>query len=101
MILAQADGTAAGGGLGSLLFLVAMVAVFWLLFIRPQRKRMRQQQELQAAIATGDRVQTLGGIQGRVITVEEDAVLLEVESGKIRVSKRAISARLNGNIAES
>jgi preprotein translocase subunit YajC len=92
-ILAQTDG-AAGSGWSSLIFLGAMVAVFYFLILRPQRTRMRQQQNLQSELATGDRVQTIGGIQGRVLSIDNDTVVLEVESGRIRVVRRAIAARL-------
>lgn len=92
-ILAQTDGTG-GSGWSSLIFLGAMVAVFYFLILRPQRTRMRQQQNLQSELATGDRVQTIGGIQGRVLSIDNDTVVLEVESGRIRVVRRAIAARL-------
>lgn len=95
LILAQAE-TTTGSGLGSILFLVAMVAVFWLLFIRPQRKRMREQQELQAVLQNGDQVQTIGGIHGRIVKVDDDSVVIELESGRMRVAKKAIAARLSG-----
>lgn len=98
--LAQEGTEAAGGGLTSLLFLAAMVVIFWLLFIRPQRKRMRQQQELQEAIAVGDRIQTVGGIQGVVVSVDDDTVLVDLESGQVRLAKKAVSSRLNGSSAE-
>lgn len=94
IILAQAE-TTTGGGFTSIAFLVVMVAVFWLLFIRPQRRRMKQQQSLQASIETGDVVQTIGGIHGRVVAVLDDGVVLEIESGRMKVAKRAIASKVN------
>lgn len=91
-LLAQTNG--GGSGWSSLVFLGAMVAVFYFLILRPQRTRMRQQQSLQSELARGDRVQTIGGIQGRVVEIDSDSVVLEVESGRIRVVRRAIAARL-------
>jgi len=93
MIFAQAEAT--GGGLGSLLFLVVMVAVFWLLFIRPQRRRMKQQQELQSSLQVGDTIQTIGGIFGRILHVGEDGITVEVESGRLKVTKKAIASKVN------
>lgn len=80
--------------MGSILFLVVMVAVFWLLFIRPQRRRMREQQEIQSALKSGDVVQTIGGIRGRVVAVDDDSVVIELESGRMRIARKAIAARL-------
>jgi preprotein translocase subunit YajC len=88
--------TAAPGssGYSSLIFLVVMVAVFYLLILRPQRKRMRAQQELTSTLQLGDRVQTIGGIQGVIRALDDDAVVIEVEQGRLRVVRRAIANRV-------
>ena len=71
-----------------------MLAVFYFLILRPQRARMRAQQSLSASLAVGDRVQTIGGIQGVVRTLDDDTAVIEVEQGRIRVARRAISSKL-------
>lgn len=71
-----------------------MVAVFYVLILRPQRKRMRAQQELTAALSLGDKVQTIGGIQGVIRALDDDAVVIEVEQGRMRVVRRAIASRI-------
>jgi preprotein translocase subunit YajC len=88
--------TAAPGssGYSSLIFLGVMVAVFYLLILRPQRKRMRAQQELTSTLQLGDRVQTIGGIQGVIRALDDDAVVIEVEQGRLRVVRRAIANRV-------
>ncbi len=60
-----------------------------------QRRRMRKQQGFQESIEVGDRVQTIGGIQGRVISSDDSSVVLEVESGKIRFARRALATKLS------
>jgi preprotein translocase subunit YajC len=42
----------------------------------------------------GDRVQTIGGIQGVVRALDDDAVVIEVEQGRLRVVRRAIANRV-------
>ncbi len=84
----------ASSGLSSLIFLGVMVAVFYLLILRPQRKRMRAQQELTSTLQLGDRVQTIGGIQGVIRALDDDAVVIEVEQGRLRVVRRAIANRV-------
>ncbi|HEX6221140.1 MAG TPA: preprotein translocase subunit YajC [Acidimicrobiia bacterium] len=90
VVFAQ-EGTSA---LPSLLFLALMVGVFYFLIIRPQRKRSQQQKELAGSLQVGDEVRTIGGIHGRVLSVDDESAVLQVEDGQIRVTKRAIGARV-------
>lgn len=91
VVFAQ-EGAAGGGGL-SLILLVVMVAVFWFFIIRPQRKRAQAQQKLAESLEIGDRIQTVGGIKGVVVTLDGDDVVLGVEEGRIRVTRRAVASR--------
>jgi preprotein translocase subunit YajC len=90
-VLAQEE--TGGGGTTTLIFLGLMIAVFYFFIIRPQRQRQKAQQELSASLEIGDDVRTIGGIHGRILTIDEDSVLLEVEQGQIRVARRAVGAR--------
>ena len=99
MIIAQTD--AAAGGTSSLLFLAVMFAIFYFLFIRPQRRRAKEQQALQSEIVPGDDVQTIGGIRGRVVSAEEEMLLIEIAEGRMWVARRAISGRLNEPASDS
>jgi preprotein translocase subunit YajC len=89
LVLAQ-ETTSTGG---SSIFLLLMLGAFVVLFILPQRKRKKQIESLQNALALGDEVQTIGGIMGRVVSLEEDSVVVEVESGRLRFARRAIASR--------
>ena len=93
VIFAQTDAPA-GSGTSSLIFLAVMFAIFYFLFIRPQRKRARQQQELQSEISVGDQVQTIGGIHGRVVSADDDTLVIDIESGRMRIARRAVSGRV-------
>lgn len=83
-----------GAGYSSLIFLALLIGVFYLLIIRPQRKRTRAQQELAESLQLGDEVRTIGGIHGVVTALHEDSVVLRLEEGLIRISRRAIGARV-------
>lgn len=83
-----------GSALPSLLFLALMVGVFYFLIIRPQRRRTQAQRNLAESLQVGDEVRTIGGIHGRVASMTEDSVVLKVEDGQIRFSKRAIGSRV-------
>lgn len=90
-VLAQ---EAAAAGSTSWILLVVMVAVFWLFIIRPQRTRVKKQQELASSLDIGDNVQTIGGIRGRVTALDGDEVILAIEQGQIRVVRRAIANKV-------
>lgn len=92
VLLAQ-DSGGGGSALPSLIFLALMVGVFYLLIIRPQRKRAAAQKELASSLEVGSEVRTIGGIHGTVVSMDDDSVVLKVEDGQIRISKRAIGAR--------
>ena len=73
--------------LGLILPLVLFVGIFYFLILRPQRQRMKQQQELMANIGLGDEVRTIGGIVGRIVSMDDENVVLEVEEGRIKFSR--------------
>lgn len=75
----------------SLIPLAILLVAFYLLVVRPARTRQRAALELQAALAPGSEVMTGSGIYGRVTSVDDDVVGLEVAPGvAIRVAKPAI-----------
>lgn len=89
---AQAAGAPSGGGLGQILILVVFVAIFYFMLIRPQQKRMKEQQAMLAKLANGDEVVTSGGILGRITEVGDSFVTLEVAAGvRIHVQRSQIS----------
>lgn len=90
VLLAQ---EATGSGLPSLIFLAAMIGIFYFLIIRPQRNRAKAQRELSQSLQLGDEVRTVGGIHGTVVSLDDDSVVLRLEEGRLRVSKRAIGSR--------
>ena len=83
-----ADGAAATGaaaaGTGSLIstvvMMVAMVAIFYFLLIRPQRKKDKQVKNMLAALKVGDRICTIGGLYGTIAGLKDDTVTLTMGS---------------------
>lgn len=64
-------------GIG-LIYLVVLVAAFYLLIIRPQMQRGKQMRELMASLALGDRVVTIGGLHGTIVEMDDSRVTLRV-----------------------
>lgn len=91
------EGESEQGGLGSIamiIFMVLILVVMYFIMVRPQRKRLKEHQELTAQLRNGDKVITTAGIYGEIQSVGEDSVVLKVESGAtIRVSKGSIATK--------
>jgi preprotein translocase subunit YajC len=93
---AQAGGVGGGQGIMSALMLpVVLLVVFYFLLIRPQNKRAKEQREMLSKIAEGDEVATAGGILGKVVSVGEQFLTLEVASGvSIKLQKHQVTQLL-------
>jgi preprotein translocase subunit YajC len=93
----------AEGAMGQILLLVAMFAVFYLLLIRPQQKRMKEHKARISAIRRGDTVVTGGGIIGKVVKVEsaEEIVVEIADNTRVRlVSSTIADVRTKGEPAK-
>ena len=75
-----------------LLLLVGIVIVFYFFMIRPQQKKAKEQRKFLENITKGDSVVTAGGIHGKVVSVEADVVVIDIDRGtKITINKGSIS----------
>lgn len=79
--------------LGSLLPLIVLAAAFYLLIIRPQQRRQKEHRALMESLAIGDRVVTIGGINGTVSRLDDDTIGLEVAPGVVIDVARSAVAR--------
>jgi len=88
-----AAGTA--GMLSSLLPLILMIAVFYFILIRPQKKKEKELKNMIAALKVGDEVATIGGIHGKIVRIKDDLFVLESGIGStksfITVDRGAVS----------
>lgn len=82
-----------------LLPFVFIFAVFYFLIIRPQSKRMRQHDDFLKALKRGDEVVTSSGIIGRVDSLTDQFVTLEVSDDvKIKILKKNIAASVSATL---
>ena len=70
----------AGDIVSMVVMMVAMVAVFYFLLIRPQRKKDKQVKNMLAALKPGDRICTIGGLYGTIAGLKDDTVTLTMGS---------------------
>jgi preprotein translocase subunit YajC len=65
----------------NILPLLLFFAIFYFLLIRPQQKRQRAIQQMQANLKKGDKVITIGGLHGIIDSVDEDKVVIRAGDG--------------------
>jgi preprotein translocase subunit YajC len=90
-ILAQAS--AGGGGiLGQVFLFGSIILIMYFFMIRPQQKKQKDTKKFIEEIKKGDDVVTIGGLHGKVYSVDGDTVQIELDRGlKVKIEKSAIS----------
>ena len=85
--LLESTGTNNGGAsfLPTILIFVAMIAIFYFLMIRPQKKQEKKDAEMRDALAVGDEVTTIGGIIGKVVSIKGETFVLETTRDKTHI----------------
>jgi preprotein translocase subunit YajC len=73
-------------------FIVAIIAVFYFLIIRPQKKRQKDQADLMSSLVPGAEIMTIGGLYGTIVSIDDDRVRIVVADGTEMVfAKNAIA----------
>ena len=88
-------------GFESLIFLGLLIAIFYFMLIRPQKRRVQAHKQLIESVEVGDEVVTIGGAHGIVRAIGDDDIRLEVAPGtEIRFIKSAIARRVTEELDE-
>ena len=82
---------AGGGGMQMMILFAVFVAFMYFVMIRPQMKKQKQEKNFQETLKIGSRVVTTSGMHGRISQIQEDGVIIETLSGKLKFEKAAIS----------
>ncbi len=87
--------------LGMIFPFVLMFGVVYFLMIRPQQKKMKEQQALLAALKTGDEVVTSSGLLGKISGIAEKVVTLDLGNNvKVKMLKSQVAQVVKGQINE-
>lgn len=93
LVLMAADSTSSASLTSSLIMFALIILIFYFLIYRPQKKRDKEAKAMLAAMKKGDKVVTIGGIHGTIVTVKDKTVVIKVDdSARIEFSKEAISS---------
>jgi preprotein translocase subunit YajC len=80
---------------------VGVLVVMYFFMIRPQQQKQKEQKNFVNNLKKGDSVVTIGGVHGRITSVEATTVVVEVDRGvKLTFEKSAISREASGKPAE-
>lgn len=87
-VMLQAQG---GGDLSFIFMMVAIFAIMYFFMIRPQNKKQKEMRNFRNAMKQGDRVTTAGGVHGKVRTIKDNTILLEIAEGvKVEIDKSMV-----------
>ena len=91
----EAQTNQVGSLVSTVVMIVAMVAVFYFMIIRPEGKRKKAASEMQNSLKVGDQITTIGGIVGTICAVKEQTVVMETGADRVRIefTKWAISSK--------
>ncbi len=84
--------------MSGLLMIIMLFVVMWLLMIRPQRKKAKEDAQMREQLKKGDRVVLAGGIYGKIHAVNDTTVEVDIANNTIvTVEKNFIQAVTSGN----
>ena len=92
------ENLAGAGGMSTIIMLVVMVAIFYFMMIRPENKRKKEAEQMRSSLKIGDRITTIGGIQGKVVNVADEKFVIETGADQVRIefAKWALSTNETG-----
>ena len=78
---------------GTILMILAMVAIFYFFLYKPQKKQEKQAAAMKSSLEVGDEITTIGGIIGEIVSIKDETCVIETskEKTKIRLLKSSIS----------
>ena len=90
----QAGSTPPGAGIASFMPFIILIFVFYFLLIRPQQKKAKDHTGMLEKLQKGDTVVTTGGIYGKVTSIKDDTVGIEIaDNVRIKIQKKAVQSR--------
>lgn len=94
LILATAPAAGGSSGLVTIAYIVFIVAMFYFLLIRPQRKQKKDRATMMGSLSVGDEIFTAGGILGTITRIKEHTIWLRIsEKCEIELLKSSIGGK--------
>ncbi len=79
----------------TIIMLVAMIAIFYFMLIRPENKRKKEAEQMRSSLQPGDVITTIGGIVGTICAVKDNTIVIETGADRVRIefTKWAVSSK--------
>lgn len=92
MILLQ--GQPGAGGASQMVMMLLIMGVFFIFMIWPQMRKQKKAKTHMESLVKGDKIVTTGGIHGKITTIGDTHFVIEMEEGKTKIEKTAVSMEL-------
>ncbi len=92
MILLQ--GQPGAGGASQMVMMLLIMGVFFVFMIWPQMRKQKKAKTYMESLAKGDKIVTTGGVHGKITSIGETHFVIEMEEGKAKIEKTAVSMEL-------
>lgn len=81
-----------------MLILLGMLAVMYLMLIRPQKKQEKKTNEMRNNLKVGDDIVTIGGFFGKIVKIKGEVLTIQIGADKVRadIAKWAVSKVVEG-----
>ena len=83
-----------------IVMLVALVAVFYFMIIRPENKKKKEAEELRNSLSKGDKITTIGGIVGTICSIKDDKIVIETSEDQVRMELQKWAVMTNDSAEE-
>ena len=82
------------GAMSTILMFVVIIGIFYFFMIRPENKRKKEAEQMRSAVKTGDKIITIGGVIGDIVTIKDNSIVIETSADRVRVefAKFAVSS---------
>lgn len=69
----------------TIFMLIAMIAIFYFMAIRPENKRKKEAETMRNELKVGDKISTIGGIVGTIVSLKDDKLVIETSLDQVRI----------------
>ncbi len=80
------------GTTGMILYFVVIIAIFYFLMIRPQKKKEKEQQNMINSLKKGDKITTIGGFHGKVVSSKNGVLTIQMGENKVKLESWAVKS---------
>ena len=79
----------------TIVMLVAMIAIFYFMLIRPENKRKKEAEKMRSELTVGDVITTIGGEVGTICAVKDNTIVIETGADRVRMefTKWSVSSK--------